>query len=174
MEIAARERLDSQREGPNLCFYWQAWYETEISHFAKKPKTDDNRRKIVPTGLREPAVRKKLDFFAPGGESALILIASVRSRAPRGHPKVSFVFTGTFLGTLPALPGPPVTLPRHPRVAPVMLLGATGRPERVPGSILIDFGCPKGSPGIDFGSTFAPSLLGKLLENTPRMPRNIP
>ena len=42
-EVALRERLDSQREGPNLCFGWQAWYETHISHFARNPQIDENR-----------------------------------------------------------------------------------------------------------------------------------
>ena len=104
-EVATRERLDSQREGPNLCFCWQAWYETEISHFAKKPKIDENRRKIAPTGLRDQAVRKKLDFFVPSGESASKLIASARFRTPWGTPKVSLFFTRTFFGTLRAFPG---------------------------------------------------------------------
>ena len=85
-EVATRERLDSQREVPNLCFCWQAWYETGISHFAnkKKMKIKENRRNIAPMGLRDQAVRKKLDFFIPGGESAAKLIASARFRTPWG------------------------------------------------------------------------------------------
>ena len=138
-----RHRLGLQREGPNLCFYWQALYETEISHFEKKPKIDENNEKSLQTGLQGPAVRKNIDFFAPGGGSTSILIASVHSRTPRGTPKVSSFFRRTFLGTLRALLGPPVSLPRRPRVAPGTLSATTGRPKRVLESISTRFWMPR-------------------------------
>jgi len=83
-EVAVGERLNSQREGPTLCFCWQAWYETDISHFAKKPKIDKNRRKIAPTTLRERAAQEQLDFSAPGCDLASILVSSARSRMLQG------------------------------------------------------------------------------------------
>jgi len=79
--VALRERRDSQREGPNLCFCWQAQYFRGFAEFAEKPKTDENRRKIGPTMFRERAEQKKLDFFACGRDSASILVASGLSGA---------------------------------------------------------------------------------------------
>ena len=52
-EVASRERLDSQREEPNLCFYWQAQHFQGFADFAEKAKIDKNRRKIAPTMLCE-------------------------------------------------------------------------------------------------------------------------
>ena len=54
-EVASRGRLDSQREGPNLCFCWQAQYFQGFADFAEKPKIDKKRLKIAPTMLRERA-----------------------------------------------------------------------------------------------------------------------
>ena len=135
-EVATRKRLDSQREWPNLCFCWQAWYETEISHLAKKPKIDKHRRKIAPTGLRDPAVRQKLDFSDLGGESASKLIASARFRAPRGTPKKLLFFTGTLFGTLRALPGHSRGASKTLRIVPGSSLCASGFPGTLPSAIL--------------------------------------
>ena len=83
-EVASRERLDSQREGPNLCFCWQAQYFQGFADFTEKPKIEENRRKIAPTMLRERAAQEKLDFSAPGRDLASILVVSVRSRVLQG------------------------------------------------------------------------------------------
>ena len=42
-EVASRERLDSEREGPNLCFCWQAQHFQGFADFAEKPKIEENR-----------------------------------------------------------------------------------------------------------------------------------
>ena len=161
-----------QREGPNLCFYWQALYETEISHFEKKPKIDENRRKIAPTGLQGPAVRKNIDFFAPGGGSMSILIASVHSRTPRGTPKV-FFFQKDIFGDSPGTPGTARVALEAPPSRSRHALGDLRASQEGPG---IDFDsnldAPE-SPGIGFTPIFALSLLGKPLENSPRTRRNI-
>ena len=78
-DVAPRERLDSQREGPNLCFCWHAQYFGGFADFAKKPKIDKNRRKIASTMRCKQVARPKLDFFAPGRDLASILVASARS-----------------------------------------------------------------------------------------------
>ena len=80
-EVASRDRRESQREGPSLCFCYQAQYFRGFADFAEKRKTDENRRKIGPTTLHERAERKKLDFFACGHDSASILVASALSGA---------------------------------------------------------------------------------------------
>ena len=40
-EVASRERLDSEREGPNLCFCWQAQHFQGFADFAEKAKMDE-------------------------------------------------------------------------------------------------------------------------------------
>ena len=69
-------------------------------------KRSENRGKLLKNYLRDPAVRREFDVFVPGGESASKLIASARFWIPGAAPKVSPFFTGTFFGTLRALPGP--------------------------------------------------------------------
>ena len=153
-EVATRERLDSQREGPNLCFCWQAWYGIDISHLAKKPKIDKHRRKIAPTGLRDPAVRQKLDFFALCGASASKLIASARFRTPRGTPKKPPFFTGTLFGTVWVLPGRSRAASGTLRIIPASSLGALITPKTLPGAILGRFWKPRRLPGSDLASIF--------------------
>ena len=114
-------------------------------------------------GLCEPAVRKKLDFFAPGGESASKLIASARFQTPRGTPKKLPFFMGTFLGTFWALPGRSwghrdiFGVPRGVRERagtinfdapdrPWESLGRFGRPESISGAILGRFWTPIFTP----------------------------
>ena len=82
-EVTSRERLDSRRDGPNLCFCWQAQYFGGFADFTEKPKIDENRRKIAPTTLRERTARKQIDFFAPGRDLASILVTPTRFRALR-------------------------------------------------------------------------------------------
>ena len=62
--------------------------------------------KLLKNYLRDPAVRRELDFFVPGGESASKLIASGRFWIPGAAPEVSPFFAETFFGTLRALPEP--------------------------------------------------------------------
>ena len=54
-EVAARERLDSQSEGPNLRFCWQAQYFQGFADFAAKQKIQENRRKMARLLLRARA-----------------------------------------------------------------------------------------------------------------------
>ena len=51
-EVAARERLESQSEEPNLRFCWQAQYFQGFTEFASQSKIDQDRRKIDPVMLR--------------------------------------------------------------------------------------------------------------------------
>ena len=74
-EATSRERRDSQREGPNLDFDWQARYFGAFADFTETLKIDQNRRNIAPTRLRERAARPKLIFFAPGCDLTSILVA---------------------------------------------------------------------------------------------------
>ena len=41
-EVTSRERLDSQREGPNPVSYWQAQYFQGFADFADRSKIDQN------------------------------------------------------------------------------------------------------------------------------------
>ena len=137
-EVTSRERLDSRRDGPNLCFCQQAQYFGGFADFTEKPKINENRRKIARTTLRERTARKKIDFFAPGRDLASILVASGRSR--------------TLPGALSGVPGRPWRVsgrsqgaehaPRRSRDAIGMLLVAMGHPERLPRPVLSRFWVP--------------------------------
>ena len=131
-EVAVGERLDSHREGPNLCFCWQAWYETHISHFAKKT---ENRRKSLKNrsdGASRTSHTKKHRFF--------------RSRT---RPGVDF----GRLGALPDAPGRPFWRPAAPLGTLRALPGRAGdaprcsqdAPESPPGCSWAPWGVPRGS-----------------------------
>ena len=79
-EVTSHKRLDAQGKGPNLYFCWQARYFRGFADFTKKPKLDENRRKIAPTLLCERIARKQLDVFAPERDLASNLVASAPSR----------------------------------------------------------------------------------------------
>ena len=83
-EVAARERLDSQSEGPNLRFCWQAQYFQGFAGFAENSKTRKNRRKITTMQFRARDWRGQHDFFTAGSDLASILVASARSRVLLG------------------------------------------------------------------------------------------
>ena len=144
-EVALRERLDSQREGPNLCFCWQAQHFQGFADFAEKPKIEENRRKIASAMLCERAAREKLDFFARGSDLASILIASARSRVPPGAlsgvPGRSQGLLGRSRGTPGTPQDTPKTLPRRLQDA----LGRHGVSREGPGS---DFESILGGPGL--------------------------
>ena len=146
-EVASRERLDSQREGPNPVLYWQVLYFQGFADFAEKPKTDQNRRKTAPTMLRERAVQEKLDFSAPGRDLASILVVSVRSRELQGALSDVPEHLRDSLGAPGARRGRPKTLPRRSRDAFGTLLDATMCPERVLGAILSRFWVLRGVSG---------------------------
>ena len=145
-EVASREQLDSQREGPNLCFCWQAQHFQGFAGFAEKPKIEENRRKIASAMLCERAAREKLDFFARGSDLASILIASARSRVPLGA--LSGV-PGRSQGLLGRAQGTPGTPQDTPKTLPRRLQDALGR-----------HGVSREGPGSDFESILdAPSHL---------------
>ena len=83
--------------------------------FAEKTKTDENRRKIGPTTLRERAERKQLDFFACRRDSASILVASALSGA---FPSASLGVPGRPWGLSWSSRRSPETLPRRSETAP--------------------------------------------------------
>ena len=145
-----RERLDSQREGPNLCFCWQAQYFQGFADFAEEPKIDKNRRKIAPMMLREHAARRKLDVSVPGRDLASIFVASACSRRSRALFLASWGVLGDPPDTPGARRGRSGTLPRHSRDALGTHLDASGCPKGYLERFCIDFGCPEASPGIDF------------------------
>ena len=124
-EVTSRERLDSRRDGPNLCFCQQAQYFGGFADFTEKPKIDENRRKIAPTTLRERTARKKIDFFAPGRDLVSILVSSGRSQtlpgALSGVPRCPWTVSGHSRGA-----------PRTPQDAPEMPSGCSWLPRGVP------------------------------------------
>ena len=102
-----------------------------------------NRRKIASTTLHKRAARAKIEFCVPGRDLASILAAPERSR----------VFWTLLLASRAALEDPlgdpgacwerPEMLPRRFWDAFRMILGTTGRPERVQGTTLSRFGVPE-------------------------------
>ena len=142
-EVTSRERLDSRRDGRNLYFCWQAQYFGGFADFTKKPKIDENCRKIAPPTLREQAARQKLDFFAPGRDLVSILVASARSRtlpgALSGVPGRPWRVSGRSRGAPRTPRDAPETLPRRHRDA----LGGHGVSREAPGT---DFESILGAP----------------------------
>ena len=149
-------RVDSQREGPNLYFCWQAQYFGGFADLAKKPKIDKKRRKIAPTVLRERAVSKKLAFFASGRDWASILVASARSRellpVSSGVPSRPWGPSGRFRGSPGTPRDAPEMLPRRLRDA-LERHGASREPPELEFDSIL--GAPGTSPGTDFGCIFA-------------------
>ena len=90
-----------------------------------------------------------------------------------GHPKSVFFFQKDIFGDSPGAPGTARVASKAPPSRSRHALGDLRASQEGPG---IDFDsildAPE-SPGIGFTPIFALSLLGKPLENSPRMPRNI-
>ena len=117
----------------------------------------ENHPKITPRGLPERAVRRIVDFFAPRGDSASILVVSRRLRTPRvpfsppqgGLGDRAFGRSRAALWTPPGRAG---DAPRRSWVPP----GCPGELREVPGAILDRFWVPRGASrdrfGLDFGS----------------------
>ena len=97
-------------------------------------------------------MRKKLDFFVPGGESASKSIASARFRTPRGASKKLPFFTGTLFETLRAIPGRSRGASETLWIVPGSSLGALVTPKTLPGPFLGRFWEPRRPPRIDFAS----------------------
>ena len=153
-----RERLDSEREGPNLCFCWQARPFQGFADFSEKAKIDENRRKIASTMLCECAACRKLDFSFLGCDMASILVASARSQALQvalsGVPGRPWRLSGPSRRAPGTLRDAPETLWRRLRDA----LARHGVSREGPGS---DFESILGAPGrlrdrssVDFRSVF--------------------
>ena len=150
-EVTSRERLNSRRDGPNLCFCQQAQYFGGFADFTEKPKINENRRKIAPTTLRERTARKQIDFFRSWTRLAVDFgLLGALPDAP-GRP---FWRPEVPLDSLRTLPGRTEDAPRRSRDAIGMLLVATGRPERLPGPVMSRFWVPRAAPGTDFASSF--------------------
>ena len=137
-EVASCERFDSEREGPNLCFCWQAQHFQGFADFAERTKIDENSQPIAPTMLRERAARRKLDFSALGRDLASILIASARSQALQC--------------ALSGVPGRPLRLSRHSRRTPGTLRDAPETLRRRLRDALSRHGVSREGPGSDFDS----------------------
>ena len=150
-EVASRERLDSQREGPNLCFCRQAQHFQGFADFAEKPKIDENRQKIAPTMLRERTARRKLDFSVPGRDLVSIFVSSACSQALQGAlsgvPGHPWRPSGRSRGAPGTLRDAPETLPRRLRDA----LRRHGVSGEGPGT---DFQSILGAPRCLWGSIF--------------------
>ena len=152
-EVASREQLDLQGVGPNLCFCWQARYFGEFAGLTKSPKIDEGWRHIAPTSLRKRAAREQLNRFAPGRDSASILVASACSRAvpgtPSGVPGRSWGLSGLSQDAPETLQDSPEMLPRRLQDA----LGRHGASREGPGSNFGSIlGAPQASPSIHFRS----------------------
>ena len=108
----------------------------------------ENQPKITPRGLPERAVRRIVDFFAPGGDSASILVVSRRLRAPPGTLFASLARPwgafGRSRAVLWALLGRAGDAPRRSWVPP----GWPGELREVPGAIFGSIlGVPWNPPG---------------------------
>ena len=92
---------------------------------------------------------KNLDFFAAGRDSTSILVASACSRALpsvlSGVPGRPWGLSGRSRDAPEAPRDTPKALPRRSQDPFGMLLGASGRPERLPGAIFSRFWVPQGS-----------------------------
>ena len=104
-EVIARKRLDSLHEGPNLCFYCHARYETRFADFAKISKIGKIQWKIASTMLRARVERKKLDVSASGDDSTSILADFGVLEVPPGIPGHPSRLLGAASGAPGALPG---------------------------------------------------------------------
>ena len=138
-----------------LCFCWPAWYETDISLFAKKPKIDENRWKNRSDNASRTRSAKKTRFFR--SRTRLGVDFSLLGALP-GAPGRPFWRPGAPLATLRTLSwragDAPETLPRRSRDAFGTLLDVTGCPERVPGAIFTRFWVPRGVSGDRFSIDF--------------------
>ena len=137
----------------------------------------ENQPKITPRGLPERAVRRIVDFFAPGGDSASNLVVS---RCLRTLPGTLFGSPGCpwgAFGRCRATFGPPSgragDAPRRSWVPP----GRPGELREVPRAIWGRFGVPRGASrdrfGLDFGSVDSPPRLtwgGLLVSFVPWVP----
>ena len=110
---------------------------------SKEHRCDDGSR---------TSVREKTEFWAPGCDLASILAAPKHFGRSRALLLASRAALGDPSGDPGACRGRPKTLPRRSREAFRMLLGTTGRPERVAGSILSRFWMLRGSSGQLSGS----------------------
>ena len=135
-----------QREGPHLCFYRHAQYETRFAVFAPNSKVDEIRQKIATTMLRERVKRKKLEFFTPGGDSASIFVDFGRLGVPPGIPERPFRLPGAVSGCPGVLQGRFGVTSGAPRGDSSMLPRRPWDARTAPGPILerlwVEFGCP--------------------------------
>ena len=153
-EVASRERLDSQCEGPTPCFCRQAQHFQGFADFAEKRKST----KIDKQSLRQCFAN------AQRGENSIFPLPDAtwcRFWSPRRAPRRSrapFLASRGTLGDPPDAPatrrGCSGTLPSRSRDALRTLLDTMGCPERVPGPFFTRFWVPRGVSGDRFSIDF--------------------
>ena len=140
-------RPDSQYEGPNLCFCWQAPYFEGFADLVDQCKIDRNRRKFALTLLRERVAREKSIVLSSGQDSASIFSVLARSRT---FPGALFRCTEAALGTLQPFWDAPETCRDAPETPSASCWPTRGVPRGSRYQICIDFGCPGASPWTNF------------------------
>ena len=136
------------------------------SRLEKQRKSDPKLTTIV-----EKTFRKRF-ANAPREENSIFSLTNATWRrfwSPRravGRSRALFLVSRCVLGSLLGGPGAcrgrPGTRARRSRDAFGTLLGASGRPERVPGSILVQFRVPRETMQMDFGVHFCVTFASEL------------